>query len=66
MPLTVTYSRSDVSPQLLTGTDLRGDALPGLRKPHSWTGNYTLAIRRSQRGKKWLVRGLVDPLSVAG
>ncbi len=66
VPLTVTYSRSDVAPELLTGTDLRGDALQGLRKPQSWTGNYSLAIRRSQRGRNWLVRGLVDPLSVIG
>ncbi|MGZ8397827.1 MAG: T9SS outer membrane translocon Sov/SprA [Gemmatimonadales bacterium] len=66
VPLTVAYSRSDVTPELLTGTDIRGDALPGLRKPHSWAGNYSLAIRRTARGKNWLVRGLVDPLSVAG
>ncbi|MEO8089988.1 MAG: cell surface protein SprA, partial [Gemmatimonadales bacterium] len=66
VPLTVNYSRSDVNPQLLTGTDLRGDALQGLRKPHSWTSNYGLAIRRSTRGRSWLVRGLIDPLSVAG
>ena len=66
IPLTVSYSRSDVTPELLTGTDLRGDALQGLRKPHSWSGNYTLAIRRSQRGRSWLVRGLIDPLSVVG
>ena len=55
-----------MTPELLTGTDLRGDALQGLRKPHAWTGNYSLAIRRSQRGKHWLIRGLVDPLSVVG
>ena len=66
VPVTVTYARSDVNPQLLTGTDLRGDALQGLRKPQSWTANYTLAIRRSQRGKTWLARGLVDPLAFAG
>ena len=66
VPLTVSYSRSDVTPELLTGTNLRGDALQGLRKPHSWTGNYTLAIRRNQRGKSWLVRGFLDPLSVLG
>ena len=66
IPLTVSYVRSDVTPELLTGSDLRGDALPGLRTPHAWTGNYTLALRRNQRGKSWIVRGLVDPLSVAG
>jgi hypothetical protein len=66
VPLTVTYNRNDVDPQLITGTDIRGEALDGLRKPQSWTANYNLAIRRSQRGTGWLVRGLVDPLSLAG
>lgn len=66
VPLSVTYNRSDVNPTLITGTDIRGEALDGLRTPQSWTANYNLAIRRSQRGTGWLVRGLVDPLSVAG
>jgi hypothetical protein len=65
VPLTVNYNRSDVSPQLLTGTDIRGDALEGLRKPQAWSANYNLAIRRSQSGSNWLIRGLVDPFSVA-
>ncbi|HKH83930.1 MAG TPA: cell surface protein SprA [Gemmatimonadales bacterium] len=66
IPMTATYSRSDVTPELLTGTDIPGIALEGLRTPHSWTGNYSMAIRRSQRGKSWFVRGLVDPLSAVG
>jgi hypothetical protein len=65
IPLTVGYNRSGVNPQLLTGTDIRGDALPGLRKPQSWTSTYNLAIRRSQRGHSWLTQGLVDPLTVS-
>jgi hypothetical protein len=65
VPLSVSYNRSNVDPQLLTGTDIRGDALSGLRKPVAWAANYNLAIRRNQRGSSWLVRGLVDPLSVA-
>lgn len=64
VPLTVSYARSDVSPQLLTGTDLRGEALAGLRRPKSWSADYNLAIRRSERGRNWLVRGLVDPLAI--
>ncbi len=63
VPLTVTYARTAVDPQLLAGTDLRGDALVGLRRPHSWTATYSLEFRRSQRGRNWLVRGLVDPLA---
>ncbi|HEX2217300.1 MAG TPA: cell surface protein SprA [Gemmatimonadales bacterium] len=64
MPLTVNYSRADVSPELLTGTDLRGDALPGLRRPSSSTQNYTLAVRRNRKGTDFLTRALADPLSL--
>ena len=66
VPLAVSYIRSDVNPELLTGTDLRGGALAGLRKPQSWSASYNLAIRRSVRGKNWAVRGFIDPLSVTG
>ena len=66
MPLTVAYTRLGVNPELLTGTDLRGDALPGLRKPTSWSTNYALTIRRSRPGRSWLTKGLVDPLSFNG
>jgi hypothetical protein len=52
-----------VNPELLTGTDLRGDALPGLRKPESWSTSYALAIRRSRPGTGWVTKGLLDPLS---
>ncbi|MGH7578777.1 MAG: cell surface protein SprA, partial [Gemmatimonadales bacterium] len=63
IPLTVSYARLGVNPELLTGTDLRGDALPGLRKPESWSTNYALTIRRSRPGASWLTKGLLDPLS---
>ena len=66
MPLTVTYARLGVNPELLTGTDLRGDALPGLRKPTSWSANYALTIRRSRPGGSWLTKGLLDPLTFNG
>ncbi len=66
VPFTVAYTRAKVDPELLTGTDIRGDALTGLRRPESWSTNYTLAIRRSQRGRNWLVQGLADPLSLSG
>jgi len=63
MPLTVSYARLGVNPELLTGTDLRGDALPGLRKPSSWSTSYALAIRRSKPGTNWLTKGFLDPLA---
>jgi Motility related/secretion protein len=65
MPLNVSYVRSDIQPQLLTGTDLRGDALVGLRQPQSWTASYNLSLRRGERGKSWVVRGFLDPLTFA-
>jgi hypothetical protein len=64
MPLNINYSRANVTPELLTGTDLRGDALPGLRRPSSSTQNYTLTIRRSRKGSDFLTQALADPLSL--
>jgi hypothetical protein len=63
-PVSVTYARSRITPQLLTGTDLRGDALPGLREPENWSATYAFALRRSAKGTTWLARSLVDPLSL--
>ncbi|HEU5042161.1 MAG TPA: hypothetical protein VFT84_15135 [Gemmatimonadales bacterium] len=63
VPLTMNYTRTGVNPELLTGTDLRGEALAGLRKPEAYTTNFTLALRRSRQGKDWITRGFVDPLS---
>ena len=48
VPLTVAYARTGVNPELLTGTDLRGDALPGLRKPTRGARPYASPIRREQ------------------
>ncbi len=64
LPLSATYARTGVNPELVTGTDLRGDALVGLRKPESWTATYALSLRRSRQGQDWLTRGLVDPFSI--
>ena len=66
MPLQITYARLGVNPELLTGTDLRGEALPGLRKPESWSTNYALTIRRNKPGTTWVTKGFLDPLSIAG
>ncbi|HSB53133.1 MAG TPA: hypothetical protein VLD58_02210, partial [Gemmatimonadales bacterium] len=65
VPLQVSYTRADVAPQLLTGTDIEGGDLAGLRKPFNWSLAYNISLRRAQPGKSWLVRGLVDPLSLS-
>ena len=61
--MSVTYARANVAPQLLTGTDLRAEALPGLRKPESWSATYAFALRRSAKGTDWLTRSLLDPMA---
>ena len=66
VPVSVAYARSTVDPQLLTGTDIEGKGLARLRKPESWAVNYTFSINRTQRGRSWLVRGFIDPLSLSG
>jgi len=64
--LTVRYARTGVDPELLTGSDLRGSALPGLRKPDSWSSTYSIAVRRNRPGTQWLSKALFDPLSFSG
>jgi hypothetical protein len=66
VPFSVTYARTTVDPQLLTGTDLQGSDLVGLRRPENWALSYSFSVNRSQRGRSWLVRSLVDPLAVSG
>jgi hypothetical protein len=64
MPLSINYSRASVSPELLTGTDVRSDALSGVRQPISSTQNYSLSLRRSRKGTNFLTQALADPLSL--
>jgi motility/secretion related protein SprA len=64
VPLTVSYAHTSVNPDLLTGTDLRGAALAGLRRPLGWSSTYLLSVRRNTPGRNWITRGLADPLSV--
>ncbi len=65
MPVSVTYARTTADPELLNGTDLRGSALAGLRRPLSWSATYALGIRRSVKGTDWITRSLFDPLSLS-
>jgi hypothetical protein len=66
LPVTASYTRAVVNPELVTGTDLRASDLEGLRRPEAWTTTFTAAVRRTSRGTSWLTRGLVDPVSLTG
>jgi hypothetical protein len=63
VPVTVSYARTATDPELLTGTDIRGSSLSGLRKPDNRSTTVSLSVRREQPGKSWLTKGLVDPLT---
>ncbi len=64
MPFSVSYVSTGVDPQLISGTDIRGEDLAGLRRPGSASMSYATTIRRSQRGRDWLVRGFIDPITI--
>ncbi len=64
IPLTVNYARTGVNPELLTGTDMRGASLPGLRRPLAWSASYSVFLRRRVTGRNWITRGFVDPLTL--
>ena len=64
IPVNLTYAATNVDPQLLTGSDIIADALPGLRKPNSNIGSIKLLVRRSARGSSPLMRILADPLAL--
>lgn len=64
LPLSVQYNNSSSAPFYLAGTDLRADALTGLRTPLSSAYTLTLGLRRVRRSSSALGRYLLDPTSV--
>src|SRR5439155_375423 len=64
----VTFSRTIAAsdPFYLTNTDIRADALPGLRRPHATSSTYTFSARRVRRSPRGLGRLVIDPLSISG
>ena len=67
IPITVSHTRAASDPYYLTNTDIRADALPGLRRPHATSSTYTFSARRIRRSTRGgLSRWLVDPLSISG
>ena len=47
LPLTVTHTRTSTTPQFLSGTDLLGAGIAGLRAPSTDFTTYTLSLRRT-------------------
>jgi hypothetical protein len=70
VPVTFQRSVSSSEPLYLSGTDLRGDALPGLRTPRTGASSYAFSARRVRQasggGGGGIGHWLLDPLSVTG
>src|SRR5207247_4055392 len=64
----VTFQRSLIAsdPFYLSGTDLRGDALQGLRTPRTSSASYAFSARRIRQAHSGLARWMLDPVSLFG
>src|SRR2546430_15399963 len=49
VPVTFSHTIAASDPFYLTNTDIRADALPGLRRPHATSSTYTFSARRVRR-----------------
>ncbi|HEY6107401.1 MAG TPA: cell surface protein SprA [Gemmatimonadales bacterium] len=63
-PLQMRYAAIANDPVFLAGTDLRGDALTGLRTPLSRARSFAFSLRRVRRASGGPARWLADPLSL--
>ena len=63
IPFTVQYTRSASDPFYLNRSDVRADALTGLRRPRSSATSYAIGYRRIARGGSLLENLLIDPIS---
>ena len=66
IPFSVQYARQSSDPIYLNRSDIRADAVTGLRRARSSTTAYSLGYRRITRGRGFLARNLVDPISAQG
>ena len=64
LPVTVSHTVAASDPFYLTRTDIRADALTGLRRPRATTSSYTFSARRVRSSAGGLGRWLLDPLSL--
>ena len=66
VPVTVQRTLTSAEPFYLNGTDLRADALTGLRTPRANASIYSFSARRIVQSHGGLARWLLDPLSLTG
>lgn len=66
VPVSMSLSRIDVDPELITGSDVRGASLVGLRRPTSHVTSLQISAARLRTDGSYLVRTLINPLRFAG
>ncbi len=64
VPVTFQHVRTSNEPFYINRTDVRADALPGLRDPRGRATSLDVSLRRVQRGQGLLTRALADPVSL--
>ncbi|HEV8398503.1 MAG TPA: cell surface protein SprA [Gemmatimonadales bacterium] len=66
IPVTARRTITTTEPFYLRSTDLRADAIAGLRTPRASASTYSFAARRVKRAAGGLGRLLLDPVAVTG
>jgi hypothetical protein len=66
VPVTLRRTMTASDPFYLNRTDLRADAMQGLRTPRASASSYSFAARRVRRAGGGLARWLLDPVSLSG
>jgi len=66
VPVTLRRTMTSSDPFYLRSTDLRADAIAGLRTPRASASSYSFAARRVRRVEGGVARVLFDPLAVTG
>lgn len=66
IPVTARHTATTTDPFYLRGTDLRADAIAGLRTPSASGSSYSFAARRIRLADGGVGRWLLDPLALSG
>ena len=66
IPVTARHSLAASAPFYVNRTDLRADAIAGLRTPRSSATSFSFAARRVRRAPTGVARWLLDPVALSG
>ncbi len=66
IPLVFNHSSSRSSPELLTGSDILGAHLTGLRRPRASSSTMSISAKRTNPGGNLVLRTLLNPLTLSG